>query len=65
MRFIGQRRWDLVLNNSIILKLPETNELEAIKLFERLINSYELIKDNSVVDMRLAPEKVFIKNNIK
>lgn len=65
MRFIGQRRWDLVLNNGIILKLPEKNELEAIKLFEKLINNYELIQDNSVVDMRLAPEKVFIKNNIK
>ncbi len=65
MRFIGQRRWDLVLNNGIILKLPEKNELEAIRLFEKLIQNYELIQDNSVVDMRLAPEKVFIKNNIK
>lgn len=65
IRFIGQRRWDLVLNNGIILKLPEKNELEAIRLFEKLIQNYELIEDNSVVDMRLAPEKVFIKNNIK
>jgi cell division septal protein FtsQ len=65
IRFIGQRRWDLVLNNGIILKLPEKNELEAIRLFEKLVEKYALIKDNSVVDMRLAPEKVFIKNNIK
>jgi len=66
IRFIGQRRWDLVLNNGMILKLPEKNELSAINLFEILLElNINLIDDHSIIDMRLAPEKVFITNNKK
>ncbi len=61
LRFIGQRRWDLVLNNGTILKLPENNELSAINLFETLLElNIHLINNHSIIDMRLAPDKVFI-----
>jgi cell division septal protein FtsQ len=66
LRFIGQRRWDLVLNNGTILKLPENNELSAINLFETLLKlKVNLINSHAIVDMRLAPDKVFITNKTK
>jgi cell division septal protein FtsQ len=66
LRFIGQRRWDLALNNGTILKLPENNELSAINLFETLLKlKVNLINSHAIVDMRLAPDKVFITNKKK
>jgi len=61
IRFIGQRRWDLLLNNGILIKLPEKDLDEAIKLFIKL-NKEGLVPKKSSIDMRLAPKKIFIKN---
>lgn len=63
MRFIGYRRWDIVLNDGTIIKLPEKNLAQALTLFDKLNNlSSKIITHNSIVDMRLMPDKVFVKN---
>jgi cell division septal protein FtsQ len=62
MRFLGKRRWDIVLSDGTLIKLPEKNEVAAIKLLDKLLGSKtNLIAGGSIVDMRLAPKKVFVK----
>lgn len=62
VRFIGKRRWDVILENGTILKLPENNPGKALRLFDSLCKlKVNILKDHSVIDMRLAPEKIFIK----
>ena len=61
IRFIGHRRWDLLLKNGTLIKLPEKEIKKALDLFIKLSNK-ALINKNNVIDMRLAPHKIFIKN---
>ena len=64
MRYIGQRRWDIVLRNSTMIKLPEKNEKQAFRLLNRLLYSNNsLIAESNVFDLRLAPEKVFLNRS--
>jgi cell division septal protein FtsQ len=68
MRFVGKRRWDIVLGDGTLIKLPEKNEKIAIKLLDELLHSkVKLIEAGHIVDMRLAPKKVFLKrhSNVK
>lgn len=66
MRLVNSRRWDLVLDNGIMIKLPEKNELSAIKLFHKLLKQNpKLVSDKAVIDMRISPDTIFIKNNGK
>lgn len=62
MRFVGKRRWDIVLSNGTLIKLPEKNEKEALRLLDKLLHSKDhLVVKGDIVDMRLAPKKVFLK----
>ncbi len=67
VRFISSRRWDIILNDGTLIKLPEKNPSHALVLFDALLNlKLGLIMNNTIIDMRLAPEKVFIKKpNVK
>jgi cell division septal protein FtsQ len=61
IRFIGKRRWDLLLQQGTLIKLPEKNIKKALELLIKL-NKKGLIAGHNLVDMRLAPKKIFIKN---
>jgi len=60
--FIGDRRWNVVLNNGIILKLSEVNIFESFK------NYYEIYKNLSedelnrinIIDLRI-PSKIILQ----
>lgn len=62
LRFVSNRRWDIILSDGTLIKLPERNPGDAVVLFDRLLDlKLGLIMNKTVIDMRLAPEKVFIK----
>ena len=53
-------RWDLYFKNNIIIKLPEKNYNEAIKIYKQFIINNQ-IKSNSVIDLRIA-NRLILKN---
>ena len=62
MRFVGGRRWDVVLSDGMLVKLPEKRINSALSILDRLLkNKGGLISKDDIVDMRLAPKKVFFK----
>lgn len=68
MRFVGKRRWDIMLNDGTLIKLPEKYPEVALRLLDKLLKSSNSpILKGGIVDMRLAPKKVFFKeiNNVK
>ena len=59
---INQRRWDLELKNSILLKLPENNIKKALENFKKIYINFsnnELI-DIETIDLRMK-QKIILK----
>ena len=61
---IGDRRWNLKLHNSIILKLPEANMEKAIKNYKKIYAnlSNKELKDIYSIDLRINSQAI-IKYN--
>jgi len=60
--YIGQRRWDLRMDNGLVVRLPEDNlPLALSTLAERQDDDNLLDKDAVAVDLRQLPEKLLIK----
>ncbi len=58
---IGERRWDVVLKDGVVLRLPEQNPVEALTDIARLdAESGLLSRDIAVVDVRL-PDRVVVR----
>lgn len=63
---VGGRRWDIILNNGIRIKLPEDaalayNAFSAWEKFVRLNNQYNLIaREISVIDLR-TPDRLILR----
>ena len=56
---IADRRWDLRLDNGVVLKLPETGEARALEWLMSLDASDELLsRDIGAVDLRLSDRLV-------
>jgi len=61
LHYIDGRRWDVKLKNNIIIKLPETNIYEAAALFEENFGKISKLYKTCVVDLRLIPDKIYLK----
>ena len=62
---INQRRWDLELKNSILLKLPENNIKEALENYKKIYINFsneELIEIESI-DLRMK-KKIILLNEL-
>lgn len=58
---VGQRRWDLKLNNDVRVKLPENDMALAIHMLSTLQKEDEIMdKGVAVIDLRL-PEKLVVQ----
>tara|TARA_B100001113_G_C21027190_1_gene586309 strand:+ start:129 stop:869 length:741 start_codon:yes stop_codon:yes gene_type:complete len=54
MEFIERRRWNLILNNKLIIKLPESNIGKSLEDLKKLIEKYKIFKNNIIeVDLRI------------
>lgn len=61
-RRIGSRRWDLILNNNVVVKLPEENDdiAETWMILDKIINIYGFDVDLEEIDLRLK-DRIFLK----
>lgn len=55
------RRWDVKLKNNFLLELPETGIREAIEVFEQNFDNSLRFKNICTVDLRLIPDKIYLK----
>ncbi len=63
LRFVEERRWDMILSNGIVVKLSEKQPHEAMLLLDRIMHIATMrpfINDNCIIDMRLMPDRIFI-----
>ena len=58
--FHKNKRWDIYLESNILIKLPNKNYKQAIKIYNEFIKSNP-IKKNTLIDLRI--EKRLILNN--
>ena len=59
-RLVSRRRWDLILDNGITIRLPEQNLQTALNELQEIEGEYNLFsKDISVIDLRLEDRIVF------
>lgn len=63
---VGNRRWDVVFLNNIIVKMPEENDniSEAWNIFNNITNITEILSDLKEIDIRNR-DKVYLKYNNK
>lgn len=61
MHFVNKRRWDIFLDSGTIIKLPEENTAESIKVLNSIYVK-TIAKNADIIDMRLAPKKIFFTN---
>ena len=59
--WVGQRRWNLILNNGVEIWLPEEDAVAALKQLAKLDTQYKLLsREFGVVDLRL-PDKLYLR----
>ena len=59
--WVGQRRWNLVLNNRVEIWLPEEDAVAALQQLAKLDDKHKLLsREFGVVDLRL-PDKLYLR----
>lgn len=59
--WVGQRRWNLVLNNGVEIWLPEEDAVAALQQLAKLDERHKLLsREYGVVDFRL-PDKLYLR----
>jgi cell division protein FtsQ len=59
--WIGNRRWNLYLSNSVEVRLPDDDPLKALKTLEQAEKQYGLLQKNIVrIDLRM-PDRMIVK----
>jgi len=61
LHYIGNRRWDVYTEDNIVIKLPENNVDNAIKKLEKILKSLKYKDKVDIIDLRLYPEKLFLR----
>ena len=57
--WIGQRRWDLTLQNGVVVKLPAQNTQLALTQLMKLVERDHIFdKDLEIVDLRLPGQAI-------
>ncbi len=59
--WVGQRRWNLVLNNGVEIWLPEEDAVAALQQLVKLDDKHKLLaREFGIVDLRL-PDKLYLR----
>jgi cell division protein FtsQ len=59
--WIGNRRWNVYLNNGVEVRLPDDDPLKALKILEQAEKQYGLLQKNIVrIDLRM-PDRMIVK----
>ena len=64
--FIENRRWNIVLTNSILLKLPEKNVIDAINNYKKIYSNFSNkdLEDIKSIDLRINKQAIIKYKNI-
>jgi cell division protein FtsQ len=58
---IGERRWNIRMDNGVFVRLPEDNALKAWRRFARLERQHKLLKQDLLsIDLRL-PDQLIVR----
>ena len=60
--YFKNRRWDLVLSNGLILKLPSKNIIDSIKIYKKLLDNDNL-SNTKIVDLRVINQIIMTNKN--
>ena len=59
MEFIERRRWNLIFNNDLLIKLPESEIQKSLKNLKKLIEKEKILKSNIIeVDLRISDRAI-------
>ena len=58
--FFPSMRWDVKTKNNTLIKLPEKNILQTLKIAYKIIND-EKLKDNQIIDLRISKQVIIQK----
>jgi cell division protein FtsQ len=61
LHYVGNRRWDVYIEDNIVIKLPENNIANSIKKSEKVLNCLKYKDKIDIIDLRLYPEKLFLR----
>ena len=61
LHYIGNRRWDIYIDTTVIIKLPENKVQTAIEKSEKILKNYKYYNKIDIVDLRLYPKKIFLR----
>ena len=54
LEFIEKRRWNLILNNNLLVKLPDVNIQKSLKNLKQLFEEQEVMESNIIeIDLRI------------
>ncbi len=63
--FVGHRRWNIIMADGTTIKLPEKNAREAMVLLNKIrVHDPNIFKGKGMIDLRLAPNKVYIADSV-
>ena len=58
---VGERRWNIRMDNGIYVRLPETGALDAWRRFARLERQHKLLKQDLLsIDLRI-PDQLIVR----
>ncbi len=60
--YFKNRRWDLVFSNGLVLKLPNKNKSDSIKIYKQLLDNDYLI-NTKIIDLRVINQIIMTKKN--
>jgi cell division septal protein FtsQ len=61
LEYVGDRRWNLYFASKLLVKLPEENIDDALKVFSAILKKDNALLKSREIDLTLAPLKVFVK----
>ena len=60
LEFIEKRRWDIIINNKLRIKLSESDVQNSLINLKKLINENKILKSNIIeVDLRISDRAIF------
>jgi cell division protein FtsQ len=63
MTFVRKRRWNLHLEGNVIIKLPETEVVESLKIIDRLISLNKIVSGKTLVFDLRGKDHIFVELN--
>ena len=60
LEFIEERRWDIIINNNLRIKLSESDVQNSLINLKKLIKDNKILKSNIIeVDLRISDRAIF------